>query len=84
MNNVPRMRTLPECIAMLKELDPDTAVTLTALRRKVKCGELPSVEVGSKKLVNFDILLESLCVSVPAPISETGKIRRIDEKGARI
>ncbi len=84
MNNIPRMRTIPECVAMLKKLDPDTAVTITALRRKVKCGELPSVEVGSKHLVNFDILLESLNMSVPASSSEENKIRRIDERRAII
>ena len=84
MNNIPRMRTIPECVAMLKKLDPDTAVTVTALRRKVKCGELPSVEVGSKRLVNFDILLESLNMSAPTSSSEENKIRRIDERRAII
>ena len=41
--SIPRMRTLPECVAMLRELDPETAVTLTALRRKAKRGELPEI-----------------------------------------
>lgn len=82
MSNIPRMRTLPECAAMLKELDPDTAITLTALRNKVKRGEIPAVPVGSKRLVNFDLLLELLSnTSAPVPAAgEYGKIRRINER----
>lgn len=83
MSNIPRMRTLPECAAMLKELDPDTAITLTALRNKVKRGEIPAVPVGSKRLVNFDLLLELLSNTSPAPVppaGEYGKIRRINER----
>lgn len=56
--NVPRMRTLPEAAAELKRMDENTAFTLTALRRMTKTGEIPSISVGNKKLVNLDILLE--------------------------
>ena len=80
--DIPRMRTIPECATMLKELDPDTAITLTALRNKVKRGEIPAVSVGSKRLINFDLLLEILCLNQPGrkENSERGKIRRIDER----
>lgn len=47
--SIPRIRTIPECVAMLKELDPETAITITALRNMVKRGEVPAVPVGSKK-----------------------------------
>lgn len=80
--SIPRMRTIPECVAMLKELDPDTAITLTALRNKVKRGEIPAVSVGSKRLINFDLLLEMFCLKQPAPApssGEYGKIRPISE-----
>lgn len=79
---IPRMRTIPECATMLKELDPDTAITLTALRNKVKRGEIPAVSVGSKRLINFDLLLEMLCLNQTGrkENSENGKIRRIDER----
>ena len=40
MNNIPRMRTIPKAIDELKKLDPDTALTVTALRRMVKQGKL--------------------------------------------
>lgn len=80
--SIPRMRTIPECVAMLKELDPDTAITLTALRNMVKRGKIPTVPVGSKQLINFDMLLEMFCLNQPAPApssGEYGKIRPINE-----
>lgn len=55
-----RMRTLPEAIKILKEQDPETALTLTALRRKVKRGEIPAVMVGVKSLIDVDRLGEYL------------------------
>ncbi len=56
----PRMRTIPEAAAELKRLDKNTAITLCALRRMVKTGELPSVAIASKRLVNINQLLEML------------------------
>lgn len=60
MSNVPRMRTIPEAVKQLKEMDSSTAVTLRAVRRMVNCGEIPVVMVGNKRLINFDKLLERL------------------------
>lgn len=63
-NYVPRMRTLPKAYAEIKKMDPDTAFTMRALRRMVINGELPTVEVASKKLINLDLLLDKLsCIS---------------------
>ena len=75
---IPRMRTLPEALKMLKELDSSTAITLRALRRMVNNGEIPVVMVGSKRLINFDKLLERL--NVPAEMPPEAVIRRVDEK----
>ena len=75
---IPRMRTLPEALKMLKELDSSTAITLRALRRMVNNGEIPVVMVGSKRLINFDKLLERL--NVAAEIPHEAVIRRVDEK----
>ena len=54
------MRTLPKAYAEIKALDPDTAFTMRALRRMVNQGELPTVQINSKKLINLDLLLEKL------------------------
>lgn len=84
MNNItpmrPRMRTLPRAAEMLRELDPGCAVTLTALRRMVKRGEIPTIEAGSKRLVNFDALLEHLAAPL-TPRQElpmAGTVRRVE------
>ena len=52
----PRMRTLSEATAWLRQQDPETAVTPTALRRLVVTSQLPSVRVGAKYLVSLDVL----------------------------
>lgn len=51
-----RMRTIEQAAAWLQEADPGTAVTKTALRRLVTTGQLPSVRVGSKYLVDLGTL----------------------------
>ena len=83
--NSPRVRTLPAAAALLRELDPQTAVTLTALRRMVKRGEIPAVEAGTKRLINFDALLEHLATppvsklcATPPETSKLGMVRRVD------
>ena len=77
-----RMRTLPETAAYLKEQDPQTAVTLTALRRMVKNGEIPSVTVGVKRLINLDVLISHLNNVIPQPVQQVpiSGIRPIPEK----
>ena len=55
-----RVRTIEQLYADVKRLDPDTALTKTALRRLVVSGKLPSVRAGSKYLLNLDTLQEYL------------------------
>ena len=55
-----RMRTLEQAIACLREADPGTALTLCALRRMVTSGEVPSVRVGMKYLIDLDRLEAAL------------------------
>jgi len=77
-----RMRTLTETAAYLKEQDPQTAVTLTALRRMVKTGELPSITVGVKRLINLDVLISHLSNTIPQSTQQepVSGIRPIPEK----
>lgn len=58
MSIAPRMRTIPKAYEEIKQSDPNTNITLRALRRMVTNGEIPVVNVGSKNLVNLDLLLE--------------------------
>lgn len=50
------MRTIDEAAAFLRQADPNTAVTKTALRRLIRSGEIPSVRVGAKYLVDLGAL----------------------------
>lgn len=60
MNNTPRMRTIPQAYEEIKKADPNTAITIRALRRMAKTGEIPTVSVASKRLVNMDLLFDML------------------------
>ena len=51
---------IPKAYKEIKALDPHTDLTLRALRRMVKNGEIPSVQIASKNLINLDLLLEVL------------------------
>ena len=59
-NKVPRLRTLPQAFEELKREDPDTAMTMRALRHMVETGEIPTISIYSKKLVNMDLLYEHI------------------------
>ena len=52
------MRTINEAAAFMRHADPHTAVTKTALRRLVTSGQIPSVRVGAKYLVDLGVLDE--------------------------
>ena len=55
-----RMRTAEGALQIIKEMDPETAVTLRSIRRLINTGTIPCVPVGRKKLVNVDGLLAYL------------------------
>ena len=55
-----RMRTIPKAYEEIKLLDPDTCLTLRALRRMASRGEIPVIRIASKRLINLDLLLDIL------------------------
>ena len=73
-----RMRTVDQAAAWLREQDPETALTKTALRRLVVTGQLPSVRVGLKYLISLETLEDYLAGAVPLPIQAASNIRRIE------
>ena len=81
---LPRMRTITECVKLLREDDPHTAITQNALRSMVASGNIPHMMVGNKRLVNYDGLLEVLqnplwhSRTSEAENAMSGKVRRID------
>ena len=72
-----RMRTLPEAIKVIHEEDQESAITLWALRRMVKQGKIPFVEMGTKRLIDVDRLPEYLAGHTAEP--PRGLIQRIPE-----
>lgn len=59
-NKVPRMRTLPKAYAEIKKIDPNTCLSMRALRSLVRNGQIPTVKVSNKVLINLDLLIEWL------------------------
>ena len=57
---MPRMRLITDAYRQIKEDDPDTALTLNALRCMVKRGDIPCIKNGRKTFINYDALLEYL------------------------
>ena len=53
---MPRMRTIREAALHVRESDPATALTETAIRRLLTTGALPCVRIGAKYLLDLDVL----------------------------
>lgn len=64
VHKLPRIRGIREAIEELKELDPKTALTERGLRRLVLTGEIPTVRIGTKYLINMDVLIDYLYDSI--------------------
>lgn len=74
-----RMRTLTEAMNYIRTQDPETCITLYALRRMVKTGKIPSFKSGAKYLINIDTLENYLNTSLPTVVNQLqyGEIRQI-------
>lgn len=57
---MPRMRLIKDAFEQLKKEDPETDITIYALRAIVKSGVIPTVRLGRKLLINYDSLLDYL------------------------
>ena len=73
-----RLRSLEQAHAELMAADPNCALAKTALRRMVIAGQIPSVRVGAKYLVDIDRLPEYLFPPAEDKPKSAGKIRHID------
>lgn len=60
MNTVPRMRTIQQCSAYLKEKDPEGCIGEWRIRQMVKQKEIPVYQAGRRNLINLDVLIEFL------------------------
>lgn len=73
-----KMRLITEAYAEIKEADPNTAITMTAFRRLVLDGRIPSIMIGNKRVVSMESV-ESFFQYGDREIiaTDTNKIRRI-------
>lgn len=58
--NIPRMRTIQELVKEIKQLDNDTQITVSAIRRLVRENKIKSVRIGNKTLINLDYCIDYL------------------------
>ena len=59
-----KYRTIQQAYESIRELDADTAITQHALRKLVVSGQLPSMQVGKKYLIDMDLLSDFLRMPV--------------------
>jgi len=54
------MRTINEAVILIKESDPDSAITYHSIRKLCDQNVFTVVKIGKKYLINFDELLNYL------------------------
>ena len=75
-----KLRTIREAFRCVKEADPQTALTPTALRRLVLSGDIPSTRIGTKRLITLESLEKYFCPE-PQQLSiepSRGTIRHVE------
>ena len=51
-----KYRTIQQAYESIKALDADTAITYHALRQLVVSGQIPSMRIGKKYVIDLDML----------------------------
>lgn len=64
---LPRMRTAAGVLAIIKEQDPSTEVTLHYLRHLINTNKVPVTPVGCKKLVDADAVIAYIAAGETPP-----------------
>lgn len=64
---IPRMRTIKQLTKEMREMDPQTSLSESSIRRLLKEGKLHSVRVGNKHMLNLDQCIEFFNTSSPEP-----------------
>lgn len=53
-----RIRSINQAVAFLKEMDPDTAISYSAIVKAIKNNDIPCVLVGNRRLVTLESVME--------------------------
>ena len=54
---LPRIRTAEGVLKIIKEMDPETEITLNFVRFIIKTDQVPVTKMGKKRLVDADVLV---------------------------
>jgi len=68
---IPRMRIAKKIVEEIRELDPNTGLNESNVRRLAKEGSVQSVQVGNRLLINLDSVIEFLSTPPPVKIVQT-------------
>jgi excisionase family DNA binding protein len=71
-----RMRYPQQALELLKKEDPGTQVTVNFIRSLAKSGQIPTVKIGRRRLINYDKFLEYL--------ADPPEVQSIDNRGGSI
>lgn len=74
-----RMRFPTQALEELRKDDPGTQVTLHYIRALARQGLIPCVQIGRRRLLNYDALLEYLAHPIQEAPETVQGIRRIAE-----
>ena len=58
------MRTINDAVLLIKQSDPNTAITYHSIRKLCDQNVFTVVKIGKKYLINFDELLNYLNIGV--------------------
>ena len=72
-----RMRTIPQAAEWIKETDPCSALSQSALRRLVLAGTIPHISAGNKRLIALEDV-EAYLAGELATQQTVGGIRRVE------
>lgn len=77
-----QMRSISQLYDEIKRMDPDTALSKTAIRRLVTSGRIPSVRIGQKYLVALEAVEAYLSgqIMAEAPAPEFGEVRPVGQR----
>lgn len=77
-----RMRYAQQALELIREEDPDTAISLNYIRALAASGLIKIHQVGNRRLINVDDLLDYLSrpENEPTAANQIGTIRRVQER----
>lgn len=50
------MRYIEQAVAMIKAKNPESPITVYMVRQLVAAGTIPSIPIGGRRLLNYDVL----------------------------